>query len=96
MHSYFDKQDSADLVVKDFSMTAGLLEKHSPDKSSAVEWYKKAIRMEQDSVAKVTYMMNLADLQKELGNRDREAFWRQRIFETKKSETNLDSYKWGL
>jgi tetratricopeptide (TPR) repeat protein len=96
MNIYFDKQDSSDLVVKDFSMKAGLLEKLSPDKSSAVEWYKKAIRMEQDSVAKVTYMMNLADLQKELGNRDREAFWRQRIFETKKSPTNLDIYKWGL
>ena len=96
MNMYFDKQDSADLVVKDFAMKAGLLEKLSPDKSSAVEWYKKAVRNEQDSVAKVGYMMQLADLQKELGNREREAFWRERIYETKKSPTNLDIYKWGL
>jgi hypothetical protein len=31
-----------------------------------------------------------------LGNRERESVWRERVYQNKKSPTNLDIYKWGM
>ncbi|MEO7768514.1 MAG: hypothetical protein ABIS01_13885, partial [Ferruginibacter sp.] len=75
---------------------ARLIEKLNPDKSLAIEWYKKALGREQDQAASVSYMVNVADLQKQLGNREREATWREKIYELKEQPTNLDIYKWGM
>ncbi|MEO5889453.1 MAG: tetratricopeptide repeat protein [Ferruginibacter sp.] len=96
MNLYFEKQHDSSLTAKDFEMKAKLLEKLNPDKSLAIEWYKKALVREQDKLDSVSYMINVADLQKELGNRDREAAWREKIYELKEQPTNLDIYKWGM
>ena len=96
MNLYFEKQNDSSMVAKDFEMKATLLEHVNPDKSLAIEWYKKALGLVQDKVESVSYMINVADLQKQLGNSDREAEWRGKIYELKESPTNLDIYKWGM
>ncbi len=93
---YFDHQKASEYVVKDFELKARLLEKLNPDKSMAIEWYKKALSAEKDKKEQLNYMSTLAELQQEIGNRDKEAIWREKIYNTKEQPTNLDLYKWGL
>ncbi|MEP7111135.1 MAG: tetratricopeptide repeat protein [Ferruginibacter sp.] len=96
MNLYFENQTDSAWVAKDFEMKAKLLEKLNPDKSAAIEWYKKALGKEQDKNASLISMISVADLQKDLGNREREAVWRERIYSIKEQPTNLDIYKWGM
>ena len=96
MNVYFEKQNDSAWVAKDFEIKAKLLEKLNPDKSAAIEWYKKALAKEQDKKESLNYMVSVADLQNELGNREREAVWRARIYQVKEQPTNLDIYKWGM
>lgn len=96
MDLYFEKQKTSELIAKDFELKASLLEKLNPDKSLAIEFYKKALAAENDQKEKVGYFVTLADLQKEQGNRDREAIWRERIYQSKDRPSNLDLYKWGM
>ncbi len=96
MNLYFEKQNDSALVAKDFEMKAVLLEKLNPDKSLAIVWYKKALSREQDKAESLGYMINVADLQKQLGNSEREAAWREKIYILKEQPTNLDIYKWGM
>ncbi len=96
MNVYFDKQDDTSFVSKDYELKAKLLETLTPDKSTSVELYRKAIAMEKDTTIKLDYYSSLADLQKELGNREREAVWREKIYKSKPNATNLDLYKWGM
>jgi tetratricopeptide (TPR) repeat protein len=93
---YFDQQDSTQFVAKDYALKAALLEKESTDKTEAITWYRKAFNLEKDSLEKLNYMVSLADLQKEAGNREKEARWRERIYLSKPNPTNLDIYKWGM
>ena len=93
---YFDRQDSIDFVAKDYALKASLLETMSPDKSVAIEWYRKAMSLEKDEKEKLGYIISLADLQKDAGNRQREAMWREQIYQKKDQPTNLDLYKWGM
>jgi len=96
MNIYFTKQIDTSIVAKDYELKAKLLEKLNPDKSLAVQWYKKALAAEEDKKEKVGYMASLAELQQELGNREREAVWREQVYNTKEKPTNLDIYKWGM
>lgn len=96
MNSYFEKQIDTSVVAKDYELKAKLLETIKADKSLAVEWYKKAVKAEKDKEEKVGYMYALADIQKELGNREKEAVWREGIYNNKNKPTNLDIYKWGM
>jgi len=72
------------------------METLNPDKSLAIDWYKKALAAEKDEKEKLSYMVSLADLQNELGNREREAKWREQVYLAKEQPTNLDLYKWGM
>jgi tetratricopeptide (TPR) repeat protein len=96
MNTYFDKQDTAQIVAKDYELKANLLEKLSPDKAEAIVWYRKALAADSNKTEKLNYMIALADIQQELGNRERESVWRERVYQNKKSPTNLDIYKWGM
>jgi tetratricopeptide (TPR) repeat protein len=96
INSYFDKQTPSEFVAKDFELKANLLEKSDPDKSLAIVWYKKALAADTSTKERLNYMITLADLQKELGNREREAIWRENIYNKKGNPTNLDLYKWGI
>ena len=96
INTYFEQQDSTQLVAKDYALKAALLENVSSDKTEAISWFRKAFTLEKDSLEKLNYMVSLADLQKEAGNREREATWRERIYLTKPNPTNLDIYKWGM
>jgi lipopolysaccharide biosynthesis regulator YciM len=96
MNQYFEKQDTADYVAKDFDLEARLLEKTDPDKSKAIEWYRKAYHAETDKNEKLAYMIKLAQLQNEEGNPAKEAMWRERIYVSKPSPSNMDIYKWGI
>ncbi|MGB4845363.1 MAG: tetratricopeptide repeat protein [Ferruginibacter sp.] len=96
MNTYFEKQIDTSIVAKDFELKAKLLETLNPDKSLALEWYKKAVAAEEDKKERTGYMYALADIQKELGNREREAVWREAVFTNKEKPTNLDIYKWGM
>jgi hypothetical protein len=93
---YFDKQKDEEYVVKDFEIKARLLEKLDTNKSHAIEWYKKALTAEKEKKEQLNYMLTVADLQQAQGNREREAIWREKIYNTKDQPTNLDLYKWGL
>jgi len=96
MNEYFEKQNDSSFVARDFEMKAKLLEKINPDKTDAVIWYNKAIKKETDKKRTVSYMKSLAELQNELGNREREAIWREKIYQLKETASNLDIYKWGM
>jgi tetratricopeptide (TPR) repeat protein len=96
MNIYFEKQDPLAVVAKDYEFKANLLEKLNPDKSQAITWYRKALAADTNKKETLNYMVTLADLQKELGNREREAVWRESIYKTKEHPSNLDIYNWGL
>ncbi len=96
MDAYFKMQNDTSIVAKDYELKAKLLETLNPDKSLAVEWYKKALAIEKDTTERVGYMASLADIQKELGNREREAVWREGVYKYKERPSNLDIYKWGM
>ncbi len=96
INTYFKKQIDTSIVAKDYVLKAKLLETLNPDKSLAVVWYKKAVAAEKEKEEKVGYMYALADIQKELGNREREAVWRESIYKNKEKASNLDIYKWGM
>ena len=96
INTYFENQDSTEFVAKDYALKAALLENVATDKQEAIGWYRKAFAMEKDSVQKLNYMVSLADLQRDAGNRKREARWREQIYLTKPNPTNLDIYKWGM
>jgi len=93
---YFQKQQDSSIVAKDYELLAKLLEVSGDDKAEAVASYKKALELEKDTTERIGYMASLADLQKELGNREREAVWREQIYANKKKPSNLDLYKWGM
>ncbi len=93
---YFKNQKPSEFVVKDYELKAKLLEKLNPDKLLAIEWYKKALAMQIDKRDNIDYMVSIAELQKELGNREREAVWRENIYARKERPSNLDLYKWGM
>lgn len=92
---YFEKQQPSALVTRDYALKARLLQKLNPDKSVAVEWYKKALVADSGKKESLDYMLALANLHNEIGNRDREAKWRGKIYQVKPNPTNLDIYKWG-
>ncbi len=96
MDIYFEKQKPSEVVVKDYELKARLLEKLNPDKLLAIEWYKKALAAESEKKEKLGYMITVAEMQKELGNRDREAMWRESIYTTKDRPSNLDIFNWGV
>lgn len=96
MDTYFEKQDAKEFVAKDYELKAKLLEKMNPDKSLAIEWYKKALAASKEENLNLNYMKTLAELQQRLGNREREAVWREKLYTVKKSPSNLDLYKWGM
>jgi tetratricopeptide (TPR) repeat protein len=96
MDVYFKTQPDTAVVAKDYLLKARLLEQLEDDKSGAIEWYRKAIAAEADNKEKVTYMLSLANLQKELGNDEREAIWREAIFTNKEKPSNVDLYNWGM
>lgn len=96
MKKYFANQNPKETVSKDYEFMAKLHESQLSDKSVVIEWLKKALGMEADKKEQLQYMITLAEMQKELGNREREAIWREKVYNTKKSPTNLDIYKWGV
>lgn len=96
MTQYFLIQPPKECVAKDYELMAKLTETNYMDKTKSLEWYKKALNLESDQKDKISYMISLADIQKELGNREREAVWRENIYNTKQRPTNLDIYNWGI
>jgi len=96
INTYFEKQSPSSFVAKDYELKANLLEKLNPDKTQAITWYRKALAADSNKKETLNYMVTLADLQKEVGNRQREAVWRENIYLKKEHPSNLDIYNWGL
>lgn len=96
MDIYFAGQKKEDVVAKDYELMAKLTEANYDDKAKALEWYKKALTLQNEKEEKLSYMSSLAEIQKELGNREREAVWRESIYKTKDRPSNLDIYNWGI
>ncbi len=96
MNIYFEKQKPEDIIIKDYTLQASLAQNVDTNKTAPVKWYKKALALEQDSSEKVNYMVLIADIESENGNRNEEAMWREKIYNTKTDATNLDLYKWGV
>jgi len=96
INTYFEKQSPTAFVAKDYELKANLLEKLNPDKTQAITWYRKALAADSNKKETLNYMVTLADLQKEVGNRQREAVWRENIYLKKEHPSNLDIYNWGL
>jgi tetratricopeptide (TPR) repeat protein len=95
INSYFDKQQPDQFVSRDYELKALLLEKLNPDKNLAIEWYKKALEADTAKKESLNYMIALANLHNEMGNRQREAKWREKVYQAKPNPSNLDIYKWG-
>ena len=96
MQVYFTRQKTEEFISKDYELMAFLTEAVNPDKAAAIPWYRKAIALEKDTKSKLGYMQTVADIQKTVGNREREAVWRERIYTTKEQPSNLDIYNWGV
>lgn len=95
METYFARQDTAGLVAKDYALMAKLLQSRKED-SLATGWYAKAVAAAKDDDDKLSFMMQLADIEKALNHHSEEAAWRGGIYKTKSNPTNLDIYKWGI
>ncbi|MBS1512611.1 MAG: tetratricopeptide repeat protein [Bacteroidetes bacterium] len=96
MTTYFEKQDTAGYLAKDYELMAILEEQQGHDKGNAITWYKKALAANKNRDDRLSYMTTLAQLQQDLGNHEREAVWRGHIFKTKETPSNLDIYNWGV
>jgi len=96
MEKYFLFQPPDKIVAKDYTLMAKLTESIYEDKKKALDWYKKALSLESNQKDKLNYMISLAEIQKELGNREREAVWRENIYNSKEQPNNLDIYNWGV
>ncbi len=96
MQAYFQRQPDSLRVAKDYVLNIRLLQFQRGDTAAIVDNYRKAIAREENADDKISYMKALADLQRERGNRDREARWREAIVQSKAQPSNLDIYNWGL
>lgn len=96
INTYFEKQVDTAVVPKDYALKANLLQKSGTDTLAAVEWYEKALAADTVKEQQLEYVTALADLSQQLGNREKEAYYRGRIYEDKPNPTNLDIYKWGM
>lgn len=96
MQHYFDRNDTAKQIAKDFELMARLTEVAAADKSKAAYWYEKALEISTDINDKMKYLGTLAELEKKNGNRAAEAQWRERIYTGKYQPSNIDIYNWGL
>lgn len=95
LNTYFEKQNDTGFVAKDYAMKAALLQRSGTDTTAIIDLYTKALAKETIGEDSVDYMTSLADIENKLGNREAEANWREKIYNTKKSPSNLDIYKWG-
>ena len=94
--TYFNKQADSAVVPKDYALKANLLQRSSTDTLAAMEWYEKALNADTVKEQQLEYVIALADLNQQLGNREKEAYYRGRIYEGKETLSNLDIYKWGM
>lgn len=94
--TYFNKQADSNVVPKDYALKASLLQKAGTDTAAAIEWYEKALAADTVKEQQLEYVTALADLNQQLGNKEKEAYYRGRIYEEKANPTNLDIYKWGM
>jgi hypothetical protein len=96
INQYFDKQDTAGYVAKDFELKARLLDRVQHDEEAAAQWYEKAYAAETKEDTKQDYAKMIALLYKNAGDRLKEAEWRGTYYNSAKNPTNLDLYNWGL
>lgn len=93
---YFEKQAPAAFLAKDYELKAQLTENFEGDKSGSIAWYKKALEADSTGKDSIGYMTKLANLEKQLGNRVEESYWRGEICSKKDRPSNLDIYEWGV
>ncbi|HVZ57144.1 MAG TPA: tetratricopeptide repeat protein [Chitinophagaceae bacterium] len=96
IHDYFQHQDTANYVAKDFELMGRLLDRVKGDKAEAARWYEKAYAAETKPETRLGYARLMAQLYKEAGDRVKEAAWRGTYYHTAPQATNLDLYNWGL
>lgn len=97
MNRYFEKQPDSEIVAKDYVLEAKLLQSAAGgNRDAALDWFAKALSREKDPKEKVDLLIELADLQKELGRVHEEAETREQLYLVKEKPTNLDIYKWGM
>ncbi len=96
INQYFDKQDTADYVAKDFALQAQLMEKESRDTNLIIATYTKALLFEKNIANKVEYINHLIRIASLSNNIQQESYWRGQLYNTKPYASNLDLYKWGI
>lgn len=96
MQHYFATADTGTVIARDYTFMANLSKSQGLEKSVEIGWLEKALSLETDATERLTQMQTLADLEKENGNRLKEADWREKIYTAKYEPGNLDIYKWGM
>lgn len=96
MKEYFRFQDTAEYVARDYELMANLVAEAGDTPLDAIDWFEKALTVEDKTEDSLKLMQQIAVIYKDAGNRADEAVWRQQIFEHKVNPNNLDLYNWGV
>lgn len=96
INKYFTNAADSQLVAKDFSLRAKLLQQFDGNEEKAIADLQRAVDMDTLAASKADYMKDLAALYKQMNDRSKEAFWLGKLYQVKEDATNLDLYNWGL
>ena len=95
-NKYFEKEKEENYVMKDFELKARLLESVEKNKSAAAMVYEKAFAKAEKPDVKLNYIEKIIRLFSADENKAKEAQWREKLYTTKESPSNLDLYYWGI
>lgn len=95
LNTYFAKQHDSLKRASDYELLATIYEKTNRD-SMALNVYKKAFYLQNDSTAKLKYAKKLAIAYKNEKDYANEAIWDEQVYLLKKDASNVDLYNWGI
>ncbi len=96
MRTYFSNQPDSSIIPKDFESMANLYARFTGKEDSAAMFLGKAVNLEKDSVLKVGYYKNIADLYKKMNDYKNQSVWLGRYYQSNAKAGNVDLFNWGV
>jgi tetratricopeptide (TPR) repeat protein len=96
MLAYFDREADSNLLAKDFSLMASLVQAVPGNDSLALTYLERGLAYEKDDAARAAYFKELAAITGEQKNYAAQAKWLGEYYRSSDRATNLDLFNWGL
>jgi tetratricopeptide (TPR) repeat protein len=96
MRTYFEKQPDSSLIPKDFESMANMYSRFPGKEDSAAIYLSRAIGLEKDSIMKMNYYKNIADLYKKINDYKNQSVWLGRYYQSNPKAGNIDLFNWGI